>query len=65
VTTPNAVVRRWIAAFNARNVDMLTALCRADATNHQVARDPEGVRGCGFFHVIHGHIALQAAIGTG
>jgi hypothetical protein len=100
VTTPKAVVRRWIAAFNARNVDMITALYRADTTNHQVAldpgvgrdairnmferefaaaemecipenlfedgewailewRDPKGLRGCGFFHVIGGLIAVQ------
>ncbi|CAN5807925.1 hypothetical protein BH11PSE6_BH11PSE6_22130 [soil metagenome] len=98
--TPKVIVRRWIAAFNAGDVDALTALYRPDATNHQVAlspvvgrdairamferefagppmecipenlfedgewailewRDPNGFRGCGFFHVIDDHIALQ------
>jgi limonene-1,2-epoxide hydrolase len=100
LTTPRAVVRRWIAAFNTGNVDTIAALYRADATNHQLAldpvvgrdairdmfvrqfavaemefipenlfedgewailewRDPKGLRGCGFFHVIDGQIALQ------
>nr|WP_299910941.1 nuclear transport factor 2 family protein [Sphingomonas bacterium] len=93
-------MRRWIAAFNARDVAALTALYRPDATNHQVAlepvvgrdairamferefaaaemeciaenlfedgewailewRDPNGLRGCGFFEVIDGQIAFQ------
>ena len=38
--TPKSVVRRWIAAFNARDINTLAALYRPDATNHQVALEP-------------------------
>ena len=97
---PRDVVQTWVDAFNRADVDALTALYRADATNHQVPessvtgreairamlaagfdmaelvcipenlfedgewailewRDPKGLRGCGFFHVIDGEIAFQ------
>src|SRR5215471_4031743 len=97
---PRDVVIAWVAAFNAGDVDALTALYHDDAVNHQVAlspvegraairdmftrefaaagmvcivenlfedgdwailewRDPKGLRGCGFFHVVEGRIAFQ------
>jgi len=40
VTSPKTVVRRWIAAFNAADVEALAALYREDAVNHQVALEP-------------------------
>ena len=40
MTSPKTVVRRWIAAFNAADVDALAALYRDDAVNHQVALEP-------------------------
>ncbi|MCX8474310.1 MAG: nuclear transport factor 2 family protein [Sphingomonas sp.] len=98
--SPRAVLDRWIAAFNAADPDALADLYHADATNHQVVRDPvvgrdairsmfaaefaaaemvcipenrfsdgewailewrdpKGMRGCGFFHVVDGRIAFQ------
>lgn len=98
--TPAEVLDSWIEAFNAADIDALTALYHEDAVNHQVAndpvegraairamfaaefaaaemvcipenkfadgewaimewRDPKGMRGCGFFHVTGGRIALQ------
>lgn len=38
--TPKTVVRRWIAAFNAGDIEALVALYREDATHHQVAGTP-------------------------
>jgi hypothetical protein len=38
--TPRAVLERWIALFNARDVDGIAALYAEDATNHQVALEP-------------------------
>lgn len=98
--TPAEVLDSWIGAFNAADLDALTALYHEDAVNHQVAnlpvegraairamfaaefaaaemvcipenkfadgewaimewRDPKGMRGCGFFHVIDDRIAFQ------
>ena len=98
--TPRAVLERWIARFNAADVDGLAALYADDATNHQVAlepvvgrdairamfarefaaanmlcipdriheagevvalewKDPNGLRGCGFFTVRDGLITFQ------
>jgi limonene-1,2-epoxide hydrolase len=37
---PRDVVRMWIDAFNRKDVDALSALYHADATNHQVAEAP-------------------------
>ena len=95
-----AVVERWVAAFNAGDVEALASLYHEDAVNHQVAedpvkgrrairsmfesefatatmvclverifedgdwailewRDPLGLLGCGFFHVVEGRIRLQ------
>ena len=41
--TPKQLVTAWVDAFNARDVDRLTAFYADDATNHQVAEEP--VRG--------------------
>ena len=38
--SPKAVVRSWVDAFNAADVDTLAALYHADAVNHQVAYAP-------------------------
>jgi limonene-1,2-epoxide hydrolase len=38
--TPAEVLDRWIEAFNAADLDALTALYHEDAVNHQVANDP-------------------------
>ena len=38
--SPRAVLERWIALFNAGDVDGLAALYAEDATNHQVALEP-------------------------
>lgn len=98
--TPHELVRRWVDAFNAEDVEALAGLYAEDAVNHQVAespvvgreairrmfaegfaaarmvcivenlfvdgewailewRDPLGLRGCGFFHVVDGKIAFQ------
>ncbi len=98
--TPRELVRSWVEAFNAADVEALAALYAEDAVNHQVAespvvgreairrmfveefaaahmvcivenlfeegewailewRDPLGLRGCGFFHVVGGRIAFQ------
>lgn len=98
--TPRAVLERWIARFNAGDVDGLAALYAEDATNHQVAlepvvgreairamferefagadmlcipdriheagdvvalewKDPNGLRGCGFFTIKDDLITFQ------
>lgn len=70
---PRELLRAWVDAFNRADVTTLAALYRDDATNHQVAerpvvgraairdewRDPLGLRGCGFFHVVNDQIAFQ------
>ena len=38
--SPKAVVRSWVDAFNAADVDALAALYHADAVNHQVTYAP-------------------------
>ncbi len=38
--TPRAVLEKWIALFNAADVNGLAALYSEGATNHQVALDP-------------------------
>ncbi|MCK5769201.1 nuclear transport factor 2 family protein [Algiphilus sp.] len=99
-SSPAAVVREWVAAFNRADVDALAGCYAEDAVNHQVAnapvhgreairamfaremagaemtcivenlfedgewailewRDPLGLRGCGFFHVVDGRIRFQ------
>lgn len=98
--TPREVVRAWVEAFNAADVEAVSALYAEGATNHQVVRDPvegraairamferefgaadmhcivenlfedgewailewrdpQGLRGCGFFHVVDGLIRFQ------
>ena len=98
--SPKSLVQAWVEAFNAADVEMISALYADDAVNHQVAespvesraairavferefaaaemhcivenlfedgewailewRDPMGLRGCGFFHVVAGKIVLQ------
>lgn len=97
---PLEVLDRWVAAFNAADVEAIAALYHDDAVNHQVVfdpvvgceairamfarefgqadmhcipenrfadgewailewRDPKGLRGCGFFHVVDGRIRFQ------
>ena len=97
---PREVVRRWVEAFNRKDVDALASMYAEGAVNHQVAeapvegraairqmfaegfaatrmvcivenvfedgewailewRDPLGLRGCGFFHVVGGRIVFQ------
>ncbi len=98
--SPKEVVRQWVDAFNAGDVDAIVALYHKDATNHQVAnepvvgieairkmftdefsaakmvcivehifedgqwailewKDPLGLRGCGFFHIVDDRISFQ------
>ena len=72
--SPKEVVKKWVDAFNAGDVDMIVSLYDNNATNHQVAnepvvgdgqwsilewRDPLGLRGCGFFQVVNGKILFQ------
>ncbi len=98
--TPKALIKEWVARFNAGDVDGLAALYAAEAINHQVVmeplhgreairrmfevefgraemtciveqiledgewgilewRDPNGLRGCGFFQVRDGRIVFQ------
>jgi len=38
--TPREVLEKWIALFNAADVEGLTSLYAPDATNHQVALEP-------------------------
>jgi len=38
--SPRDVVAAWVDAFNAADIDALTALYHAGATNHQVAYEP-------------------------
>lgn len=98
--TPKEILQQWLAAFNAANVDAISALYSDDAVNHQVAnepvvgqkairemfskefaaaemvcipenifedrewailewKDPKGMRGCGFFHVVNDKIVFQ------
>jgi hypothetical protein len=38
--TPRAVLEKWIALFNAADVEGLAALYAEDAINHQVALEP-------------------------
>jgi limonene-1,2-epoxide hydrolase len=98
--TPRELVRCWVDAFNAQDLETLAGFYAEDAVNHQVAespvvgreairrmfaeefaaarmvcivenlfeegewailewRDPLGLRGCGFFHVVGGRIAFQ------
>ena len=46
---PRETVGRWVAAFNAADIDALCALYREDAVNHQMAYGPlrgiEAIRG--------------------
>ncbi|MEM7263255.1 MAG: nuclear transport factor 2 family protein [Planctomycetota bacterium] len=97
---PAQVVEKWVDAFNAADVEALSALYADRAVNHQVVtdpvegreairemfaaefqqaemvciverlyedgewaimewRDPQGLRGCGFFHVVDGQIHFQ------
>lgn len=37
---PKELVRKWVEAFNAGNVDALAAFYHDDAINHQVAHEP-------------------------
>lgn len=94
--SPKEVVNKWVDAFNASDVDMISSLYDNNATNHQVAnepvvgvvairemfatakmvcivenifedgqwailewKDPLGLRGCGFFHVVNEKILFQ------
>lgn len=97
---PRDVVQNWVAAFNRGNADEVASFYAAEATNHQVVRDPvvgrdtiremfarefeqaemvcqvenlfqdgewailewkdpKGLRGCGFFHVVNDQIVFQ------
>jgi len=97
---PRELIRAWVEAFNARDVDRISGFYSEDAINHQVAekpvsgrnairamfkdgfalaemicipenifedgewgilewRDPLGLRGCGFFHIVNGQIVFQ------
>ena len=97
---PKDVLKKFVEAFNAQDVQALIALYDNNAVNHQVAnepvvgkvaiekmfidefeaaemtcivenmfedgewaimewRDPLGLRGCGFFHVVNDKIVLQ------
>lgn len=38
--TPKQIVERWIAAFNAADIETLASLYAHDAVNHQVVMDP-------------------------
>lgn len=38
--TPKQLVERWIAAFNAADIEALVSLYAPDAVNHQVVMDP-------------------------
>ena len=40
MSTPKEVVRAWVDAFNRGDVDAISSLYSADATNHQVVQDP-------------------------
>ena len=39
--SPKEVVNKWVDAFNASDVDMISSLYDNNATNHQVANEPE------------------------
>jgi limonene-1,2-epoxide hydrolase len=97
---PRQLIKAWVEAFNARDVERLAAFYSNDATNYQVPegsvtgrdairlmfksafeitemvcipenifedgewgilewRDPLGLQGCGFFHIVDGQIVLQ------
>jgi len=62
---PREIVNAWVNAFNRADVDTLVDFYSETAVNHQVAarpvewRDPQRLRGCGFFHVIDDKIAFQ------
>ncbi|OYY75677.1 MAG: steroid delta-isomerase [Sphingomonas sp. 28-62-20] len=38
--TPRAVVKAWVAAFNAADLDRLATLYHEEAINHQVVTEP-------------------------
>mgnify|MGYP000052022788 FL=1 len=38
--SPKEVVNKWVDAFNASDVDMISSLYDNNATNHQVANKP-------------------------
>ena len=38
--SPKEVVNKWVDAFNASDVDMISSLYDNNATNHQVANEP-------------------------
>ena len=38
--SPKEVVKKWVDAFNAGDVDMIVSLYDNNATNHQVANEP-------------------------
>jgi SnoaL-like protein len=40
VRRPKDVVNAWVEAFNGADAEALAALYAADATNHQVVREP-------------------------
>lgn len=99
-STPTAIVKVWVDAFNRSDIDALSSLYSDDAVNHQITempvvgresiremfrqemsvtsmtcivenifedgewailewRDPLGLRGCGFFHIVDGLIRFQ------
>lgn len=100
MTTPKALVKKWVSLFNKMDAERLSKLYAIDAVNHQVNtdpvegqkailkmfekefeqadmtcivenifedgewailewKDPMGLRGCGFFHVVDGKIQFQ------
>lgn len=38
--SPKEVVKKWVDAFNAGDVDMIVSLYDNNATNHQVINEP-------------------------
>lgn len=99
-TSPKEILKQWVTAFNAADVETLISFYHEDAINHQVAneavegkkaisqmftnefaqaemvcivenifedgqwgilewKDPLGLRGCGFFHIVNGKIKFQ------
>lgn len=51
--SPREVVLAWVEAFNAADIDALSALYHPDATNHQIAYEP-----------LHGRAAIRALFET-
>jgi hypothetical protein len=64
--SPKVLVRTWVDAFNRGDIDALadmTCIVENLFGDGEWAmlewRDPLGLRGCGFFHVVDGKIRFQ------